>query len=70
MTNLEAYEGLTEAGLMWDRKDDRHIWVGTNGYKTEDCREVERFLGQAGMVCLDQEFDSISGKTISLFRHK
>lgn len=70
MTNQEAYKALSEANVHWDRKDASHIVVWTSGYKTEGMFEIEKFLMQAGMVCLSQDFDKQSGKTMSTFKHK
>lgn len=70
MTNKQAYEALTKANAHWGRKDDKHIYVWTEGYKTADAHNVERFLMQAGMRCMSQEFDSVCGKTCSTFKHK
>lgn len=70
MTNQQAYEGLTKAHANWDRVSENEIVVWTSGYLTDDCRKVETYLMQAGMRATSQEFDSISGKTRTVYRHK
>ena len=70
MTNQEAYKELSDKHVHWDRKDSNHIIVWTNGYKTQDCHNIEKFLMQAGMFIVRQEFDKICGKTYSVYKHK
>lgn len=70
LSNKQAYEALTKANAHWDRKDANHIVVWTSGYVTQDAHNVEKFLMQAGMRIVEQEFDRICGKTKNVFKHK
>lgn len=70
MNNREAYQALTEARVHWDRKDGNHIIVWTSGYLTAECHEIERFLMQAKMRAVSQEFDKVCGKTVTTYKHK
>ena len=70
LTNQQAYEQLTANHVHWDRKSSNEIIVWTSGYLTADCHNIEKFLMQAGMLCIKQEFDQMCGKTYSIFRHK
>lgn len=70
MTNQQAYQKLTDKNVHWDRKDSGHIIVWTSGYKTQDCHNIESFLMQAGMYIVKQDFDQMSGKTYSIYKHK
>lgn len=69
MTNQEAYKQLTDRHVHWDRKDSNHIIVWTSGYKTADHRNIAKFLLQAKMVLVNEEFDNICGKTKGIFKH-
>lgn len=68
--NQPAYDFLNASHVMWDRKDEKHIWVGTNGYKTAECREIESELMKHGFCALKQDFDGQCGKTITTYKHK
>lgn len=70
ISNQQAYETLTKNCIHWDRKDDKHIIVWTSGYKTNQAYEIERYLLTAAMVAVDQQFDNISGKTFTIYKHK
>lgn len=70
MTNKQAYQALSNANVHWDRKDNNHIVVWTSGYKTQDAYNIEKFLNQAGMQCLEMRFDKICGKTQAVYKHK
>jgi hypothetical protein len=70
MTNQEAYEALTSANAHWDRKDKNHIIVWTRGQDVVEAELVETFLRDARMICVKRRFDSICGKTYSIFKHK
>lgn len=70
MTNLQAYEALTEANYQWGRIDANTIYVWVTGYKTQDSYDLETFLRQAKMRCMSHDFDERCGKTKSVFKHK
>lgn len=70
MTNEEAYNQLNANNVHWNRKDKNHILVWVSGYMHMDCYEIEKFLLQAGMRLMKQEFDPICGKTVNVFKHK
>ena len=70
LTNKQAYQALTAANVHWDRKDAKHIVVFTSGYKCANCHNIEKYLMQAGMRIVSQEFDRMSGKTFSVYKHK
>lgn len=70
MTNQQAYEGLTKAHANWDRVSEKEIVVWTSGYVTADCHLVEEYLMQAGMFVTSQDYDTICGKTRTVYRHK
>lgn len=70
MTNTQAYEALTKANAPWTRKDATHIVVYTSGYVTQEAHDIEKFLMQAGMRLVSQEFDKVCGKTFNVFKHK
>lgn len=70
MSNQDAYKALTKAGCHWDRKDESHIILWTPGYITQEAHNVEKFLMQAGMRLVAQEFDRVCGKTYNVFKHK
>lgn len=70
LNNKKAYEILSQNHVHWDRKDKNHIVVFTLGYLTQDAHTIENFLNKAGMYAVDQKFDSICGKTATVYRHK
>ena len=70
MTNQQAYEALSNSNVHWDRQDASHIVIWTSGYITADAMNIERFLRQAGMVAMSQDYDSVCGKTKTLYKHK
>ncbi len=73
MKNQEQWKlfAALEGKVHWDRKDKNHIIVWTSGYKTAECHEIERYLmDNFKMTCMSQKFDSLCGKTVSVFKHK
>ena len=69
LTNQQAYQQLSDKHVHWDRKDSNHIIVWTSGYQTADCHRIEEFLIKAGMWCCERKFDSMCGKTYSVYQH-
>jgi len=70
LTHREAYAQLSESGVVWTRKDANHIYVTTEGCKTPDCQEIERFLLQAGMRVTRQVYRGQTGCTYTFYKHK
>lgn len=70
MTNQDAYQALIKANVHWSRQDDNHIVVWTEGYLTQDCHNIEKFLLGAKMRIVKQEFDKYCGKTFTVYKHK
>jgi hypothetical protein len=70
LTNLQAYDALIKAHVHWSRQDANHIVVYTSGYITQEAHNIEKFLMQAGMRLVEQEFDRICGQTKNVFKHR
>ncbi len=69
MINDDIYQILVNKNTHWDRKDSKHIYIWTSGYKTMECYEYEKLLNKAKMVCVKRRFDTLCGKTFSLYKH-
>ena len=63
---LEALEGY----VHWGRIDENTIYIYTPGYKTAECYEIEKFLMEHEMFCLEMRFDTHCRKTKSIYVHK
>lgn len=68
--NQKAYTALTAANVHWDRKGPKKIIVWTPGYNTQAANQIETFLNQYGFRVIGQNFDSVCGKTFTIFSHK
>lgn len=69
--NEYCYNFLTDNNYQWDRRGQNEIHVWVSGYKTEECREVEKFLRrEAQMYCIAMDFNEMCGKTCCIFKHK
>lgn len=66
------YRFLNDNHYFWDRKDDNHIWVALNGYRCYDERRtaLEAASKQVKAVLMQENWDSHSGKTFYVFKHR
>lgn len=68
MTTQEYYQALNDNYVHWDRRDEDHIVVWTSGYRTAECYEIERFLMKGKFFALSMDFDSLCGKTKTVYK--
>lgn len=70
MNKQRAYNILNKNHIHWDRRDKNTIVVFTDGYLTALAYKIEEVLMQAKFQCAEMNYDGISGKTVSVYKHK
>ncbi len=67
---MQAYRWMNDEYIHWDRKDSTHIVVYTNGYKTQQAYDIEAKLMTYKFNAMSMDYDSISGKTWTVYKHR
>lgn len=68
-SNHLAYDWLNGMRAHWGRKSANEIFVWTSGYCTQDCHDLEEALMAFGFSAMSRDFDSLCGKTVTVYWH-